>query len=167
MNRKQLLTIVALVSVGLSAGVFYTFSVAINPALSNLSDQQYILAMQHINREIQNPVFFLSFFGAAIALPWAARLYRQSDSAKYKLLAFAAAVYIIGVFGLTSVANVPLNDTLDKIPAQTASAAQLQDARKAYVGPWNAWHTVRTVSGVVALSATAIAVVRPTKKRES
>jgi uncharacterized membrane protein len=166
MNRKQRITGLALIATGLSAGVFYTFSTAINPAFAALSDQNYILAMQHINRDIQNPVFFLSFFGAAFLLPWAAKAYRGTDTRRFKLLVAASAIYIVGVFGVTSAANVPLNDTLDKVPAQTATAAQLHDARQAYVGPWNAWHMVRTVSGVAALVLVSTAAIVPEKTRK-
>ena len=62
-QKKQLILLLATVTTGLIAGLFYTFSVAINPGLSALSDANYIAAMNSINKVIENPVFFFSFFG--------------------------------------------------------------------------------------------------------
>ncbi|WP_426059260.1 hypothetical protein [Hymenobacter sp. B1770] len=52
----------ATVSTGLVAGVYYGFSVAVNPGLARLPAPAYIAAMQAINDVIQNPVFAASFF---------------------------------------------------------------------------------------------------------
>lgn len=159
MNKRIILGL-ATIATGLSAGVFYTFSTAINPALAKLSDQNYIAAMQNINRDIQNPLFFASFFGAAIFLPWAVYLYRnQKASIVFKALVVSSVLYIVGVFGVTSAANVPLNDALDKVPVATASAQELETARTDYIEPWNQWHTVRTISSIAAFTAVTVALL--------
>lgn len=165
MNRKQIILALATITTGLSAGVFYTFSVAVNPALSSLSDASYINAMQAINTKIENPAFFLSFFGAAVALPLATYMYRkQKQSLRFKLLALSAILYIVGVFGVTSSANVPLNTTLAKVQVNASSPAQLQTARANYESTWNNWHTVRTVAGVASLAVLSAAlIVKPSK----
>lgn len=53
----------------LIAGLFYAYSCSVNIGLAKLPDSQYIAAMQSINREIQNPAFFLSFIGTLLMLP--------------------------------------------------------------------------------------------------
>ena len=47
------------------AGVFYAYAVSVNLGLATQPDADYVAAMQVINERIQNPLFFLSFFGAA------------------------------------------------------------------------------------------------------
>ena len=42
----------------LIAGLFYSFSVSVNPGLHKLSDSEYIKATKSINRAILNPFFF-------------------------------------------------------------------------------------------------------------
>lgn len=167
MNRARLTLIAATITTALSAGVFYTFSTAINPAFAGLSDANYILAMQAINRDIQNPIFFLSFFGAAVLLPLAARQHRKSQTPRrFKLLVIAAALYVVGVFGVTCAANVPLNDKLNTVAVQTSSPEVLASERHNYQQPWNSWHAVRTVTGVASLAVLSVALVIPeTTKR--
>ena len=51
---------------GLIAGVLYAYAVSVNLGLAAQPDASYIATMQAINEKIQNPLFFLSFFGAAL-----------------------------------------------------------------------------------------------------
>lgn len=164
-TKKQLLFLLAIVTTGLITGVFYTFSVAINPGLSALSDANYIAAMNSIIKVIQNPAFFFSFLGAAVFLPLAAYQYKDdSKSPKYKLLMMASLLYIVGGFGVTMGANIPLNDKLSTVNVQGASAAELASARDNYEGAWDKWHMVRTVASSVALVMVAIACTVPDNK---
>lgn len=56
---------------GLVAGLFYAYSCSVNPGLKALSDVEYLIAMQSINRAIQNPYFFCSFMGLLLCFPYA------------------------------------------------------------------------------------------------
>jgi uncharacterized membrane protein len=49
---------------GLIAGVFYAYAVLVNLGLATQPDADFVAALQAINERIQNPLFFLSFFGA-------------------------------------------------------------------------------------------------------
>lgn len=142
----ELVLIIAGVLTGLLAGVFFGFSVAVNGGLHRLKAGEYVRAMQSINKVIVNPLFMLSFIGPALLLPVAAFLYRDSDA--FWLLTAASTLYIIGVFGVTSGGNVPLNDKLAKVFSNDSQAAEA--ARLAFEKPWNLLHTVRTVCAVVA-----------------
>ena len=55
----------ATLTTGLIAGVFYAYAVSVNLGLAAQPDADYVAAMQAINERIQNPLFFLSFFGAS------------------------------------------------------------------------------------------------------
>lgn len=165
MSAPRKLLAITTLATALSAGTFFAFSVAINPAFSKLSDEEYITGMQAINRDIQNPLFFLVFFGAAVLLPLTAYLFHRSgDGRTFKLLLAASVLYTIGTVGVTAAANVPLNERLDKVNVATSSTSERADQRSAYVSPWNAWHAVRTVTAVAALSAVIVAYAFPSRK---
>jgi len=140
---------------GLIAGVFYAYAVSVNLGLAAQPDADYVAAMQAINERIQNPLFFLSFFGAALFLLAAlAAHYRrlQRSSGRFRLIALACALYIGGGFLLTVLVNVPMNEELAHVSAG-ASPGELASARAAYEGVWNFWNGVRTVFSILAFLA--------------
>lgn len=165
-NKKTILGIAA-ITTGLSAGLFYGFSVGVNPGLKRLSDRNYVKGMQAINEDIQkNPFFLAGFLGAAIFLPFAAYAYRHSaDGRRLYLLIIASALYMIGPIGITGAKNVPLNDSLAAVPVDRTSDEKLAAIRSGYAEPWNKWHTARTVIGTLALVAVVAASV-PSKNDE-
>ena len=137
------------------AGVFYSYAVSVNLGLAAQPDADYVAAMQAINERIQNPLFFLSFFGAALFLLAAlAAHYRrlQRSSGRFRLIALACALYIGGGFLLTVFLNVPMNEELAHVSAG-ASPGELAGARAAYEGVWNFWNGVRTVFSILAFLA--------------
>lgn len=161
MQPKNLVLSLATTATGLVAGVFYGFSVAVNPAFRRLPDGAYVQGMQAINEVIQNPWFALSFFGAPLLLPLAAALHaRRPRSRRFGLLGAAAGVYLVGSLGVTVAANIPLNEQLAALPLATASAAELGAARTRFAEPWNRWHAVRTVASVLALGLAVAAGLR-------
>jgi uncharacterized membrane protein len=91
--------------------------------LGKLADREYLQAMQSINREILNPIFFACFFGALITLPIATFQQYHHNQTAFLLLA-ASFFYIIGVFGITSIFNVPLNNKLDLLDLSNATQIQ-------------------------------------------
>jgi uncharacterized membrane protein len=135
----------ATMATGLVAGVFYAYAVSVNLGLAAQPDASYVATMQAINARIQNPIFFASFFGAVLFLlaTLAAHVPRPR-SGRFRLVALACALYIVGGFLLTAFVNVPMNEELARV-AEGASPDELAGARAAYEGPWNFWNGVRTV----------------------
>ncbi len=135
----------AILTTGLVAGVFYAYSVSVDPGLAAQSDTSYVATMQEINQRIQNPLFFASFFGAVL-FPLAALVVHLPNirSGRFLLISLACLLYIGGGFLLTAFVNVPMNDQLATIDPG-APARVLSQAREAYEGPWNFWNGVRTV----------------------
>jgi uncharacterized membrane protein len=159
MNASTITLIIAAVLTGLIAGLFYSYSCSVNPGLGGLSDTSYLAAMQSINRAILNPVFFASFMGTLIFLPVSAYLNRNTPgSSTFILLAAAAAVYIIGTFGVTMFGNVTLNNALDAINLN-APAEELSKQRALFEKPWNSLHQVRTLASVLAFVLVILACV--------
>ena len=88
------------------AGLFYNWTTAITVGLGQLSDREYIAAFQAINRAIQNPLFFVSFFGTAILLPICTYLhYQQPVTPVFYALLAATVLYGLGVMAVTIYGN--------------------------------------------------------------
>ncbi|GCE30096.1 membrane protein [Dictyobacter alpinus] len=149
MNLKHIMLVLAALTTGLTAGVFFGYQVSIIPAFTALSNTAYIDAMQRINNAIQNPAFLVTFMSPAIFLPVATYLRRKTSfSLPFTFLFVATCLYIVGTFGVTMAANVPLNDALAAFSFQTATPEQIATARTAFQDPWNFWHLIRTVASV-------------------
>ena len=150
---RTLTLALATLATGLVAGVFYAYAVSVNLGLAAQPDASYVATMQAINARIQNPLFFASFFGAVLfLLATLAAHIPQPRSGRFRLVALACALYIVGGFLLTVFANVPMNEELARIAAN-ASPDELAGARAAYEGPWNFWNGVRTVFSSMAFLA--------------
>jgi uncharacterized membrane protein len=149
----------ATLATGLVAGVFYAYSVSVDPGLAAQSDASYVATMQEINERIQNPLFFASFFGAVLFLLAALVVHLpRLRSGRFLLISLACLLYIGGGFLLTAFVNVPMNDQLATVDPG-APALVLSRAREAYEGPWNFWNGVRTVFSTLAFLALTGAVL--------
>lgn len=144
----KIVAVSSIFTIGLVAGIFFVFSIAINPAFRQLSDLQYIQAMKAINRVIEKPAFFFVFMGAPIFTSITGFMQQNKETSILLFISFF--VYLIGVFGITVFINVPLNNTLGKFVISSASPSELSQARASYAEPWNFWHNMRTIAAVVA-----------------
>jgi hypothetical protein len=143
------LLLAALLS-GLVAGLLYGYACSVNLGLGKLDDIGYVSAMQSINVAIQNPVFFLAFMGLVLVLPYSTWLcYKQGDSPLWYIMLAATLLYWVGVFGITALGNVPLNEALAKFELHSASAEAIQAQRKKFEQPWNTFHLIRTLASIV------------------
>jgi uncharacterized membrane protein len=140
----------ATLTTGLVAGVFYAYSVSVDPGLTAQSDASYVATMQEINERIQNPLFFASFIGAVLFLLAALVVHLpRLRSSRFLLISLACLLYIGGGFLLTAFINVPMNDQLATVDPE-APALVLSRAREAYEGPWDFWNGVRTIFSTMA-----------------
>lgn len=134
----------AVILAGLSAGFFLAWQVSVIPGNKQIPDISYLQSMQSINRAILNPVFFVVFFGAMIALGMAS--YYELDNGKllFRITLAAFIAYAIGTFGVTALGNVPLNNELDTLNIAELSAQKASTFRKQYESNWNKLHLIRT-----------------------
>ncbi|MGY5777805.1 anthrone oxygenase family protein [Rhizobium sp. LEGMi135b] len=143
--------IVAAISSGLLAGVYFAFSTFVMQAFARLPVDQGIAAMQSINTTIvRSPFIVLFLLTAALSIFIAvmAVLYWRGGTSMMMLT--GAAFYIIASFLSTMVFNVPLNDALDKLDGHSAESAQLWSS---YLSDWMRWNHVRTVASLLAACA--------------
>lgn len=158
---KHLLLLVTATLVALMAGLFYSWSVSVIPGLARVADDTYLKAMHAMNRAIQNPLFLLAFMGAVVLLPictW--QQYTGTFSGRAGLLLATTVVYGVGVFGVTVVGNVPLNNLLDAADVHRLTTEQTAALRTTFERPWVRLHTIRTVAAVVALVLVLLACLR-------
>jgi uncharacterized membrane protein len=149
---NTIVLLLAALATALIAGLFYNWTTAITTGLHKLPDREYIAAMQSINQAIQNPLFFLSFFGAAILLPVCSYIHYKSPlSVNFYLLLAATILYLAGVMAVTVAGNIPLNNMLDKFDLANASAEKITAMRQAFENKWNNLNTIRTIASFISL----------------
>jgi uncharacterized membrane protein len=160
MTFANIALLAAAFTTALIAGLFYSYSCSVNAGLGKLPDAGYLAAMQSINREILNPLFFMSFMGTLILLPVSTWLqYSNPASARFYLMLAATLVYAFGTFGVTIMGNVPLNNALDEFQLQSASPETLHQQREIFEKPWNRLHSIRTIANAIALLLVLLACI--------
>jgi uncharacterized membrane protein len=152
----SLATIVGTLGTGIIGGVFFAFSTFVMRALARLPANQGIAAMQHINLTVLNPWFLGTFTGTALLCVLIAIMAMgQGPSSTTACLIIGAVLYVIGTFVATIVFNVPKNDALAALSAETASSATYWNE---YLVRWTFWNHVRTVCALGATASFAIAL---------
>ena len=164
MSAPNIFLIIAIVCVGLMSGLFFSYTCSVMPGLSRLDDFQYLSSLQSINRAIQNPVFFIVFFGVLITLPIATYLkYSQPVSASFWFLLAATIIYYLGAFLVTAIGNIPLNNSLDRIELATATKESLLSQRKIFEGKWTSLNLIRTVCSLLSFICSLLAFLSNTE----
>jgi uncharacterized membrane protein len=159
-NFSNTILLLAALATALMAGLFYNWTTAITTGLHKLPDREYIAAMQSINRAIQNPLFFLSFFGATVLLPLSCYLHYKSPlPATFYLLLAATILYLAGVTAVTITGNIPLNNMLDKFNLRGALPEEAARLRLAFENKWNNFNTIRTISSFISLILILVACI--------
>ena len=155
---KSFILFGAVVFTGLSAGLFYAWSVSVIPGTQKITDPAYLETMQSINRAILNPAFFLVFFGSMLFLSVSSIYQFHTNKVTFWLMLSSSIFYLIGTIGVTGLGNVPLNDQLDALILVKMNANKMSEFRKLYESNWNRLHLIRTVFAVVSflLATTAI-----------
>jgi uncharacterized membrane protein len=131
-----------ILQLGLTSGLLFIFSFAVNPGLARLSEEEYFRAMKFINQVILNPLFLFVFVGPLITMPLLTFMSRN-DSGMFIFTLLSTILYITGVILITSFKNVPLNNKLEKLNPKEFGGVFLW-----YKKPWNFWHNIRTFVGI-------------------
>lgn len=106
------------IGAGLMGGIFLAFSTAVMPALKRMPADHGAAAMQHISRDIQNPLFMVLFMGSTfVAAGVAVSTAWTWDEGTPWLRLAGGIVFVVGNFVLTVAYHVPRNDKLDSSPA--------------------------------------------------
>jgi uncharacterized membrane protein len=164
MKQQNMLLLLTTLLMGLTAGLFFSWSCSVTTGLALLPDKEYITAFQALNRAIQNPLFFSCFLGLVILLPLTTWMhYEKPLPARFWLLCSASVIYLVFVIGITIAGNVPMNEALDIFPVHTASAAEISAKRLAYEARWNTLNNIRTIACIICLVLTILACMNRNK----
>ncbi|MGM9481046.1 anthrone oxygenase family protein [Roseateles sp. NT4] len=110
-----------------------------------------------MNEVILNRTFLSAFVGTALLALAAAGLgWAQAPRGVAALLAAGALAYAVGVFGVTVALNVPMNETLARLAADSAAG---QDYWRVYLRDWVFWNGVRAMAGGVSGACLLVAAL--------
>ncbi len=136
------------VGCGLLAGLYFAFSAFIMTALGRIDQAAGISAMNASNTMIVQSLFLPVFLGSALTAAALAVLapFRWDEPGAALWLA-GGLFYVAGMFVVTMVFNVPLNNALAAVQPATGEAGALW-AR--YLADWTWWNHVRTLTSTLA-----------------
>jgi len=143
------LTFLLVIGCGLVAGIFFAFTNFIMAALRNISAEQGISAMQAINITVINRWFISVFLGTGLGCLVLTILILMGHDGPHDLyLLMGSVVYLLGSILVTKVFNIPLNDSLASVGANSTQGSKTW-AR--YLSTWTRWNNVRTASSFAAM----------------
>jgi uncharacterized membrane protein len=152
---RGLSLVLATVTTGLIAGLYYSFSCAVMPALRRSDDRTLVEAMQQINRAIINGWFFLSFLGS-VGFGIIAAILNVGQPMWWWIV--AAVVLNAIQFIVTSAVNVPMNNRLEAA-GHADRSADLHGVREAFERPWSRSNNLRTLLCTGSLACLAVAMI--------
>lgn len=158
MTSRDAVLVAATVAVGLMAGLFFAFSVAVMPGLAKAADRTLVDAMQRINAAIQNGWFLLVFGGSLLLCAAAVALCLRDGGRGPLPWVIAATVLYLAVLVVTFGVNIPLNDRLDAA-GDPGSLADPAAVRERFEAAWVRWNLVRTLLCTGALGCLGQALV--------
>lgn len=142
----------AAIGCALMGGVYFAFSAFIMAAFARITPPNGIDAMAAINDVILRSLFMPLFMGTTIAalvlVGIGAVRWGEPGSAA---MVFGGVVYVVGMFGVTMVFNVPLNNEL--VAAAAAPDRNAPDVWSRYLVTWTRWSHLRTIASTVAAVA--------------
>jgi uncharacterized membrane protein len=154
MNPLILIGVLGAATIG---GVFFAFSTFVMRALAQLPPAHGLAAMQRINVVVLNPLFLGVFLATAVVQGMSAVLALVGWlPARSPLLLAGAALYLFGTFGVTMAFNVPRNDRLARLPADSDAARGYWPT---YVREWTSWNHVRTVAALASAVCGILALI--------
>jgi uncharacterized membrane protein len=148
----------AVVLMGLLAGLFFAFDVAVMPGLTAADDRTLVDAMQQMIDKIENPVFFAALLGApALATVSFVQARRSGSAETARWIGAALALYMV-MFVVTGAVHFPLNDDLVNA-GNPAAIENIAEVRDDFVTPWVVGNIVRTLALTGAFAALVWALV--------
>ncbi len=143
---------IAITGSGVVTGLLFAFSNFVMRALQDLPTEQGMFAMQRINETIINPIFLIFFMGTPVLCLIIVVVSAFEIGFPGHVCFFAGAVaYLLGLFGITMLFNVPLNNKL----AGTA-LNESAEAWPLYQKKWQWWNHIRTYMGILSVLLLAL-----------
>ncbi len=142
MRSIQIAHTAAVFGIGLFAGLLYTFEQGVIPTLKTLNAEQYTLIQQQLIRSLDAfPTGVIVVANLAMLLPLypLIRLWKQRQTAYWRLTALGWMLFFFGVGVFTIALNVPINNYVLSWDA-AMPPADWEAAR----ANWNTLNSIRT-----------------------
>jgi len=144
-------------SSALVAGVFLTFSDFVMRGLMLSAPAGGIESMQHINRTVFKSAFLNMLLGLVpITLGFAGYAWFKLNGSGQILISLAAVIYLVTVFLVTIVGNLPMNERLAALPF---ASPEVELYWSTYGRVWTWWNHVRTFGSIVTASCFFLAAI--------
>ncbi len=149
---------ISVIACGVVSGVFLTFSDFVMRSLDGARTAAGVEVMQVINREVFRSVFMVLLLGMSALSPFLIgyAYFRMAGSASALIMA-GGAIYLAGVFVVTLVFNVPMNNRLDAREYSGTEAAIYWT--NTYMPRWTFWNYVRAIASAASAICYLIASV--------
>ncbi len=145
--------VVATISTGLLAGVFYAYASSVMLALRQVDDRTFVDVMNRINVVIVNPAFMFGFLGSIVFTGVAAALHLRGDQRTVLWWILAALALNVISFLISAGGNIPLNNQL-----ADATGGDFAAMRQQFEDSWVRLNILRGVANTAALGALAWAL---------
>ncbi len=138
---------ISVIACAVVSGVFLTFSDFVMRSLDGARTAAGVEVMQVINREVFRSVFMFLLLGMSALSPFLIgyAYFRIAGSASAWIIA-GGTIYLAGVFAVTLVSNVPMNNRLDAKEYSGTEAATYWT--NTYLPHWTFWNHVRVLASV-------------------
>jgi uncharacterized membrane protein len=152
----QTLIVIAVLASSMVVGTLFAFSVFIMNALSGLEKSEGIRAMQRMNQTVYTPWFMVPFSSTTLVSIGAvvSSLIGADQNSRTALLC-AGTIYLLGVFGITALGNVPMNKRLSAMNADDPATHHYWDH---YLSRWTRLNHARVALGVLSIAITISAI---------
>lgn len=161
---KSIVMLGSVILTGLSAGLFYAWTVSVIPGTKMVKDITYLETMQSINKAILNPAFFVIFFGSLVLLSIASIYEFNTNKLAFGFILGSSITYLVGAIGVTGLGNVPLNDQLEVLKIVEMGSEKITEFRKYYESNWNRLHVIRTVFALISFVLAVLALIVQSKE---
>ena len=141
----------------LVAGVFQSFSDFVMRGLLLADPAGGIESMQHINRTVMRSLFLTSFLLLVpLTLAFALYAFLKLGGPGQALIIAAAVIYVVSVFLVTMLGNVPMNNHLASLAFASSEAEAYWST---YGRVWTMWNHVRTAGSAATAACFMLAAV--------
>ena len=151
------LAIAAAVGAAVNAGVFYSWSAMVMPAVAQLPTGEGVAAMQVLNSAAPAPFSVVAFGTAALCAVLVFRAFGARGTVRGRWMLCGATLFFVAAIVITFAVNVPLSYSIDQLTAADASDGEWADLRTGWV--WA--NHLRTLGCAAAAAVLASAALRP------
>jgi uncharacterized membrane protein len=150
---------VSVIACAIVGGVFLTFSDFVMKSLDGADAAAGIDVMQRINRDVFSSVFMALLLGmAALAPIIVGYAYLHLSGPACTLIITGGLVYLVGVFAVTAIMNVPMNNALEAM--EYSSIEAIAYWKSTYVIDWTNWNWMRAVASAASAACYLLACIR-------